>query len=148
MTAPRVFGVRDAQQTYRERRAAYAVILDDNGRVACVAEESGLFLPGGGLEPGEDSLQALHREVAEECARTIEIIAPLDPAIQYFHTIRGEPYVLLADFFLARFTGELDRQAQHELSWRVVSTDPPFYHECHRWTVARVNGVSVNPSES
>jgi 8-oxo-dGTP diphosphatase len=141
MTASRVFGVREARQTYRERRATYAVILDADGRVACVAEESGLFLPGGGLEPGEDSVRALHREVAEECARTIEIIAPLESATQYLCTARGERYELQAAFFLARFTGNLARQAQHVLSWQSASPQPPaFFHECHRWAVAQACG--------
>jgi 8-oxo-dGTP diphosphatase len=131
-----IFGIRSDQHAYRVREAAYVVILDDVRRVACVAEESGLFLPGGGLEPGEDAVRAVHREVAEECGRALEIIAPLPSAIQFFVTLRGEPYELHASFFLGRFGDLLDAPAQHALSWLPVEPEsPPFYHECHRWAV-------------
>ena len=55
-------------KTYRLRAGAYA-ILPLKGRVLMVAqitEEVELMLPGGGIDPGESPLQALHREVLEE----------------------------------------------------------------------------------
>jgi 8-oxo-dGTP diphosphatase len=134
----RRFGVRRGELDYRVREAAYAVVFDGHMRVACVAEESGLFLPGGGLEAGEDPVRAVHREVAEECARALEIISGLEPAIQYFFTARGEPYELHASFFLARFGPALARAGQNELSWQAASPQaPPFFHECHRWAVSQ-----------
>ncbi|MEM6973931.1 MAG: NUDIX domain-containing protein [Pseudomonadota bacterium] len=54
---------------YRDRPGAYAVILGrgrHRGRLLCVAERAELQLPGGGIDPGESPLQALHREVWEE----------------------------------------------------------------------------------
>jgi 8-oxo-dGTP diphosphatase len=137
MATIRTFGVRLPEHEYRVREAAYAVILDGASRVACVAEESGLFLPGGGLEPGEDALDAVHREVAEECARSLEILAPLGSAVQFFITLRGVPHELRASFFRARFGRALDGTAQHELFWLPVEPMPAFYHECHRWAVAQ-----------
>jgi 8-oxo-dGTP diphosphatase len=118
------------------RPAAYAVILDEALRVACVSEDSGLFLPGGGLEAGEDPVRAIHREIAEECARSLEILSPLGSAVQFFSTPAGEFYELHASFFLGRFGPTLDRSADHELSWLPASPEPPaFFHECHRWAV-------------
>lgn len=132
----RSFGVRRGDIAHRVRHAAYAVILDGQRRVACVAEASGLFLPGGGLEVGEGAVQAVHREVAEECGRALEILAPLEPAIQFFCTARGEPYELRASFFLARLGDTLGEPGEHELSWQAAAPHPPaFYHECHRWAV-------------
>ena len=136
MVSIRSFGVRHGQLSYKVRAAAYAVILDPQMRVACVAEESGLFLPGGGLEIDEDPVRAVHREVAEECARTLEIVSPLKSAIQFFCTARGEPYELHASFFLARFGDTLGGPDPHELSWHSTSPQPPaFFHQCHRWAV-------------
>ena len=136
MTGVRTFGHREHQRPYRRRSAAYAVILDDQRRVACVTEELGLFLPGGGLEAGEDAISAVHREVAEECARALEVMSPLDSAIQFFFSARGEPYELHAAFFLARFGQRLDGLPQHELSWVPTFPEPPaFFHECHQWAV-------------
>lgn len=132
------FGIRQAGLTYRVRPAAYAVIIDGQGRVACVDETSGLFLPGGGIEPGEDAVRAVHREVAEECARTLEILAPLEPAVQLFSTASGEHFELHASFFLGRFGHELKAPAQ-PLRWLPAAPESPaFFHECHRWAVRGV----------
>ncbi|MEO0821666.1 MAG: NUDIX domain-containing protein [Pseudomonadota bacterium] len=58
---------------YRDRPGAYAIILGGGvhggahaGRLLCVDQEGEIQLPGGGLDPGESPLAALHREVLEE----------------------------------------------------------------------------------
>ena len=54
---------------YRDRPGAYAVILGSGaraGQLLCVDQKGELQLPGGGIDPGESPLQALHREVWEE----------------------------------------------------------------------------------
>lgn len=55
-------------QRYRLRRGAYAVALRD-GRVLLTHQNDPVpefQLPGGGLDPGETPLHALHREAFEE----------------------------------------------------------------------------------
>lgn len=55
-------------QRYRPRPGAY-VILPRNGRVLLTHQdepEPEFQLPGGGIDPGESPLRALHREVIEE----------------------------------------------------------------------------------
>ena len=147
MNAAQSFGHRESGRSYQRRLAAYAVILDEELRVACVVDKLRLFLPGGGLEAGEGPLGTVHREVAEECARSLEVISPLDSAIQFFHAASGEAYELHAHFFLARFGGLLAGTAQHELRWLPVRPQPPaFFHECHRWAVQQAlsrNGPEV-----
>ena len=51
---------------YRERMGAYGIILGRDGHLLLVDERGELQLPGGGIDPGEGPLQALHREVREE----------------------------------------------------------------------------------
>lgn len=55
--------VRD--RPYRDRRGAYGVIAGRRGLLV-VDQEGELQLPGGGIEPAESPVMALHREVAEE----------------------------------------------------------------------------------
>ena len=60
---------REARR-YRLRHGVYAVIRAGGGVLLTVQaggeEEPELLLPGGGVDPGEQPLAALHREVMEE----------------------------------------------------------------------------------
>ena len=63
--------VGQAPQTnkrYRLRAGAYAILPLKNRflTVAQIGDEMEFMLPGGGIDPGESPLQALHREVIEE----------------------------------------------------------------------------------
>lgn len=57
-----------AQQTYKPRPGVYVILPRDN-QVLCTLErldDHEVQLPGGGIDPGEHPLAALHREVYEE----------------------------------------------------------------------------------
>ena len=75
----RSYGQKVPDVVYRHREGAYAVILDDGGNVALVeapaagGPERGLFLPGGGIEPGETPEACLRRECLEELGCEIEL---------------------------------------------------------------------------
>lgn len=55
---------------YRDRIGVYALVLGADGRLLCVRQETPakreLQLPGGGIDPGEHPVRALHRELREE----------------------------------------------------------------------------------
>ena len=55
-------------QTYRPRPGVYAILPGKTGLLLTLqdAPEPEFQLPGGGIDPGESPLQALHREVSEE----------------------------------------------------------------------------------
>lgn len=58
---------------YRLRPGAYAILPRGDDLLLTLQEDPGpdLQLPGGGIDPGESPLQALHREVMEETGYTI-----------------------------------------------------------------------------
>lgn len=62
-------------QTYRRRPGVYAVLWRDGSLLAThQAEPRPEFqLPGGGIDPGEHPIAALHREVFEETGWKIDV---------------------------------------------------------------------------
>ena len=69
----------DPARRYRERPGAYAVIRD--GEDVLVTEQTSprreFQLPGGGIDPGEGPLRALHRECLEETGWRIAVVRRL-----------------------------------------------------------------------
>ncbi|MEM1161705.1 MAG: NUDIX domain-containing protein [Pseudomonadota bacterium] len=55
-----------AGMPYRDRIGAYGILVSADGNLLLVDERGELQLPGGGVDPGESPVQALHREVREE----------------------------------------------------------------------------------
>lgn len=73
---PRYGEPREPGRSYRRRRGVYAVLWR-SGRILLTHQrdpQPEFQLPGGGIDPGESPLRALHREVHEETGWSI---APL-----------------------------------------------------------------------
>lgn len=98
------FGVRRADLEYRPRPSVYAVVLDRDGRAALVLEGD-WYLPGGGIEAGESELEALHREVREECACDARVRSEIGRAIEFVVTPSGNAVEVRATFFTAELVG-------------------------------------------
>lgn len=77
---PRVGTPPQPAHRYRLRPGAYAVILRA-GRVLLTEQQLATHrevqLPGGGIDPGEAPIPALHREVFEETGYTCQVIRRL-----------------------------------------------------------------------
>ncbi|OZB85159.1 NUDIX domain-containing protein [Microbacterium sp. 13-71-7] len=97
------------------RVAAYAVILDDDGRVLLARWTEGRrvswTMPGGGLEPGEDPEAAVRREVREETGYKVVVDELLGihsrviPARRRVTPGAAEPLHTLRIVYRARITG-------------------------------------------
>lgn len=64
---------------FRKRLAVRAIIIDDENNIALayVSKQDYYKIPGGGVDEGEDMIEALHRECLEEAGVKITDIQPL-----------------------------------------------------------------------
>ena len=100
--------------SYRVRKAARAVLLDDQSRIALmhVASDNYYKLPGGGIDEGEDVATALNRELLEEVgASSIEVISEVGQVDEYRdeYEVNGRHYC-----FVAKLTGPIIEPARTE----------------------------------
>jgi 8-oxo-dGTP diphosphatase len=101
-----------------QRTAAYGVVTSDRGML--LTELSGRTsapgrwtLPGGGLDPGEEPVAALHREVWEESGQRIDRVQLLEAHTS--HWIGRAPSGRLEDFHAVRIV---------YAAWCPAPTDP------------------------
>ncbi len=127
----------------RIRQAVRAVVLDTADRILLVRFEfpgvTRWALPGGGIEPGEISVDALRRELAEEVGlldATIGahvwdrlhiipfISGDFDGQREQIHLVRTEPFV-----------------PEPRLSWEEMNAEYVF--ELRWWTITEIESASV-----
>jgi 8-oxo-dGTP diphosphatase len=91
---------------FSERQAVRAVLLDDSGQVYFlhVTKHGYHKLPGGGINDGEDRIQALKRELLEEVGCRAEIIAELGTVVEY-RSYEAKGLKQTSYCYLARQTG-------------------------------------------
>lgn len=136
------FGERNNELAYSRRVGAYAVILNQNGEYLVVQSSDGdLFLIGGGIEQGEDSIDALRREAVEEIGFSLNVgefigkaekhwVSPQYSALSQ-HNI-GYFYVCtLAD----RITVPLEKEPMRWVSLEVV--EEKLFHEHHLYMLKK-----------
>lgn len=136
-----IFGSPEPDVQYTERRAAYVVIVSDDGRVAMVEGRQKYFLPGGGSLSGEAIEATVVREMQEELARSVRLTRMIGEAVQYFYSASDERhYRMRATFFAGEFTDELcDVAGEHELHWlSMTEAESACFHACHAWAIHQV----------
>ncbi|HEX4796864.1 MAG TPA: AAA family ATPase [Humisphaera sp.] len=138
MGEDREFGQRIEGAEYRARPGTYAIITDEDGRIAVMKiGPTHYFLPGGGAEENETHHQTLRREVREECGREIRILRRLGNATQLIGS-EGRHLAKQGTYYEAAFVGEPRGAVEkdHELCW-LTPTDAidRLKHEAQKWAV-------------
>jgi len=134
-----VFGTPVEGEAVIARRAAYAVIAGPDDSVAVVDTRLGLFLPGGGADPGETPEETARRECLEELAREVRFTGPAREALQHF-SVDGRHFRMEAAFLEAEFVGEPQGRGEHELRWAAAADAGRFFHLSHAWAAGFVAG--------
>ena len=115
-----------------------ALLLDTDRRVLLVRFEfptaTRWALPGGGLEPGEDHVDALRRELEEEVGLVDATIGP-----QIWHRLHIVP------FLNGEYDGQRERihlvecsafDPEPRLTWEQMNAE--FVHELRWWTIEEI----------
>ncbi len=129
----------------RHRPCVYGVAFDAAGRV-CVAREAAgeYYLPGGGIEEGEDAGAALVREVAEELARVGVAGALFATGSEWLGGPEaGEWLHKRAAFHHLTLGAALpDATAEHTLVWLTpAEAGARLQYACHRQAVAQAQCI-------
>lgn len=101
-------------------RIAAAVISRDDGRVLVVRKKgSHAFIqPGGKIEPGEDPIQALCRELDEELALSIAPTLPVYIGTFSAPAVNERGSTVTAQVYTLSHTGEVHPKAElEEIAW-------------------------------
>jgi 8-oxo-dGTP diphosphatase len=131
---PQSFGTFIPGIDYQIRPAAYAVIFNDEGKIAVAKAKRGLFLPGGGSEPFESPEETVIREVLEETGRHSRLIRQLGMTTEYFE-VENRYYRMKAVFFLAEFISEPQTAGEHPFLWLSANEQLSFFYASHNWVV-------------
>ena len=134
-----VFGSPPAGAPAVVRPSAYGVVIDAAGNIAVVRTPQGLFLPGGGIEPGETPRAAVAREVLEECGLDVRVGSWAVRAVDFVYSpTEHTHFEKRSTFFDAHPSGRLTaaQEPDHHLEWippRVAVAS--LAHPSHRWAV-------------
>lgn len=144
MRAVPQFGERRADKAYRDRPAAFGVLVRD-GQVAVVRIEKPdapayFDLPGGGIDEGETAEVAVVREFAEETGLKVTVRAPLTLADQFFIGSEGVPWNNRSSFYVLDLLAEepsLKVEDDHTLVWLGAQDAlKTLRHDSQAWALA------------
>jgi 8-oxo-dGTP diphosphatase len=134
-----VFGPCGSRDSSVVRPSAYGILTDRRSRLALARNAHGVFLPGGGIEPGETPAETISREADEECGLVVRPAAWTVQAIEYVYADAERTLFQKRSTFIAGEC-ECSGAAPSEPGYELVWIDPEaaigvLSHESHRWAV-------------
>lgn len=116
----RQFGSRVAGTNYVDRPGVYAVIENDERRIAVIETGRGCFLPGGGMDAGETEAAALERELLEETGYRASSLTEIGEAVEYVKAHDAEThYRIHSKFYRVQLGSKAGKgvEKDHRLVW-------------------------------
>jgi 8-oxo-dGTP diphosphatase len=135
-----VFGTRVPNVDYRYRPSAYALVINQNRKIAVVRTPVACYLPGGGMECGETPEQTVEREGREEGGFVLRSRAHLGRAMEICYSVEEGLYFEKDSYFIeAEVVGQATQtELDHHLLWMTAEqAEQALSHGSHRWAVQR-----------
>jgi 8-oxo-dGTP diphosphatase len=134
-----IFGAREEGRPWVIRPSVYGLVEDAEGRVAVVRSVDGVFLPGGGVEPGETAEAALRREALEECGFAVRLGPWRTRAVQFAYSASENSYFEKRSTFIECSVEGPDRRLVvpgHEVLWLAGGSAATLLsHSSHGWAI-------------
>ncbi len=114
------FGSKLDGISYIDRPGAYAVIENNDHKIAAIQTPTGYFLAGGGIDPGETEVDALKRELLEEIGYQFQMMIQIGTAVEYIEAAReGKYYQIQSRFYLVQLGSKIGEgiETDHRLVW-------------------------------
>ena len=132
------FGERVSGAHYVRRPDSYGLAFDNAKKVCLMRTHLGLFLPGGGADPGESEEETLMREVREECGHTVQIVRRIGVAVQYLLAEDEGYFAKECTFYELRLGEKVDGHSEvdHTLVWLPIDEAlERISHKSQRWVL-------------
>ena len=142
-----VFGKRVLNCPYVVRPSAYALVRNTDHLIAVVRTDAGYFLPGGGIEEGEDPEQAVAREALEECGIVVSVAGLVGRAVEIVYSAHERTCFEKDSAFLeARLqAATFWREPGYELLWLTArEAISQLSHGSHRWAVEQFESKEID----
>ena len=136
------FGEKRQDVQYRDRPGCYGLLVNPEKEVAILSIGAEYFLPGGGIEKGEDDLGCLERELMEELGYSINDCKKLGVATEYIQSqSSGRHYRIEGRYYRIFSYQAVDQpiEEDHELLW--TSPDQAISlltRDAQKWAVAQM----------
>lgn len=132
------FGERVPGAHYVRRPGSYGLAFDDLNNVCLMRTHIGLFIPGGGANPGETEVETLPRELREESGYAAAIVRRIGAAVQNVYAEGEGFFAKVCAFYEVQLGEKIDQHSEgdHTLVWLPIDEAlERILHRSQRWAL-------------